>query len=56
MLRKQDNKLCKLDFKSFEKHITLPEQVREIKLACPFTGSVVFPSFKQKIEKKDKNK
>ena len=36
----QDDKLCKQDIKSFKQHIKSSEQVKKIKLACPFQGSV----------------
>ena len=41
MLFEQDDKLCKQVIKSFEQHIKLSERAKQIKLACPFPGSVV---------------
>ena len=38
----RDDKLCKQDIKSFEQHIKSSEQVKKIKLACPFPGSVLW--------------
>ena len=40
LLFEQDDKLCKQDIKLFEQHIKSSEQVKKIKLACLFPGSV----------------